>query len=154
MTSAPTIAAGAAGEYPIARSPRLALILILGHCGVAALVLVLELASPWKIAAIALVAASLVYELWMRVLQHGPNAVVALRIAVDNVLSLRTRRGECLDCEVLGSTYVTSFLTVLILRPAGWRRVCSVVILPDAMAADDYRRLRVWLRWRPQAEGN
>ena len=42
MTSAPTIAAGAAGEYPIARSPRLALILMLGQCGVAALFDVVE----------------------------------------------------------------------------------------------------------------
>ena len=64
----------------------------------------------------------------------------------------RARGGEWQPCEILDSTYVTAFLTVVNLRVAQGRRIRSVVILPDCMAADDYRRLRVWLRWRPQAD--
>jgi toxin CptA len=78
--------------------------------------------------------------------------VIALRISSDNAFSVQTRRGEWRECEVLGSTYVTAFLTVLNFRVSGARRVRSVVLMSDSMAADDFRRLRVWLRWRPQTK--
>ena len=63
---------------------------------------------------------------------------------------MQTRRGEWSDFDVAGSSYVTSALTVLNLRATDSHRMQNVVLLPDSMAADDFRRLRAWLRWRPQ----
>jgi len=34
------------------------------------------------------------------------------------------------------------------LKPAGSRLAKHLVILPDAIDAEDFRRLRVWLKWR------
>jgi toxin CptA len=152
MTAQNTQLASAAGEYRIARSLQLAAILAAGHCGVAALILLLDIAPAWQAAIVALLVASLVYELRMTALRLGANAVIALRISSDNAFSVQRRRGEWRECEVLGSTYVTAFLTVLNFRVSGARRVRSVVLMSDSMAADDFRRLRVWLRWRPQTK--
>jgi toxin CptA len=138
-----------AGELPLTPSRRLAAILLAGHAAVAVLLVLLDMAAVWKAAALALVCASLVLEL--RVALHaGARAVTALQIAVDDGFSIRTRGGGWQACEVLGSTYVTAWLTVLNLRVGGARRIRSVVILADSMAADDFRRLRTWLRWRAQ----
>jgi toxin CptA len=151
MTEQNTQPASVAGEYRIARSLQLAAILTAGHCGVIALILLLEIAPAWQTVIVALLVASLVYELRTTALRLGATAVIALRISSDHAFSVQTRRGGWHECEVLGSTYVTAFLTVLILRLSGARRVRSVVLMSDSMAAEDFRRLRVWLRWRPQA---
>lgn len=149
MTAQQTQSASAAGEYHIAPSWRLAAILAIGHGAVAALVLLLDILIAWQAAILVALIVSLVYELRATALGLSANALIALRIAPDNVFSAQMRSGEWRDYEVLGSTYVTSALTVLMLRAAGARRVRSVVLMPDSMAADDFRRLRTWLRWRP-----
>jgi toxin CptA len=66
----------------------------------------------------------------------------------DDVLSFQTRRGERIDCAVQGDTYVLWFLTVLNLGRSDDRKRISVLILPDGIDTDDFRRLRVWLRWK------
>ncbi len=149
MTASPVPQSSATGVYQLAPSWWLAVILAMGHIGVAALVLFVEIAPVWRVAALVLLLASWIYEVRVAALLRAADAVIALKIAPDNTLSLRLRSGEWHDCEVLGSTCVTAGLTVLNLRQAGRRRLRSVVLLPDSMPADDYRRLRVWLRWRP-----
>ncbi len=64
------------------------------------------------------------------------------------LLSVQTRRGDRVECDVLGSTYVQSFLTVLNLKsiPDGARM--HAMILRDSIGAEEFRNLRVWLRWR------
>ena len=148
------MAESAAGDYVITPSRRLAAILAIGHGAVTVPVLLLDIPPSWKIAICALLVASLVYELRSSALRLSAAAFVVLRISSDNVLSGQMRNGEWRDYEVLGSTYVTSALTVMILRAAGARRARSVVLLPDSMAADEFRRLRVWLRWRPQPKAS
>jgi len=49
--------------------------------------------------------------------------------------------------RVLGSSYVSGWLTVLNLQTSDGRKCRSVVILPDAADMEPCRRLRVWLRW-------
>ncbi len=145
--------ARAAGDYPLGPSRYLAAILTVGHLSVAALLLFLDFSPAWKIPALALLLVSLIYELRVA-LRFGVHAVTAFRVAKDGAISIRSQSGEWRGCAVLDSSYVTAFLTVVNLRATGERRVRSVIILPDCMAADDYRRLRVWLRWRPQAAAN
>ncbi len=47
---------------------------------------------------------------------------------------------------------VTTTLTVIQFKRESGRRV-ALALLPDSMDADDYRRLRVWLRWVKPAAG-
>jgi toxin CptA len=43
------------------------------------------------------------------------------------------------------------WLTVLNLKLPGKRLVRHVILLPDALDENEFRRLRVWLRWGSQA---
>jgi toxin CptA len=154
MTTMHTQLANATGEYRVAPSRRLAAILAIGHCAVAALVFMLDFSPAWRAAILAALIASLVFELRTTALRLSRNSVIAIRISADNVLSAKTRVGEWRDCEVLGSTYVTAALTVLMLKTGAERGTRSVVLMPDSMTADDFRRLRMWLRWRPETKSD
>jgi toxin CptA len=150
MSSSHDQPANSVGEYPLGPSLLLAGILTFGHCAVAASLWITPLAFEWKCAAVALIAVSLCLET-RAAMRWGSGALIALRISRDGLLSVQSRRGEWLDCEVLGSTCVTALLTVVNLRAKGARRIRNVVILTDTMDAENFRRLRVWLRWRPSA---
>ncbi|MBE0624994.1 MAG: hypothetical protein IH606_09300, partial [Burkholderiales bacterium] len=55
--------------------------------------------------------------------------------------------GQWREARVLPGSYVSGWLIVLVLG-AGGKRGRPLVLLPDSAAAEDLRRLRVWLRWR------
>ena len=140
-----------AGDYSLGPSSYLAAILLVGHMSAAALLWWLDFSPFWKIVAWSLLLASLVHEERMA-WRIGGNTVLALRIARDGALHLHIRKDGWREGELLGSSYVSSFLTVINVRLPGERRMRSVVLLSDSIQGDDYRRLRVWLRWRPRVE--
>jgi toxin CptA len=76
------------------------------------------------------------------------GAAAVIEINSNNEFSLETRSGERHEYDVLGSTYVMPYLTVLHLQQRESRDVKRVALLPDSLHADDFRRLRVWLRWK------
>lgn len=129
----------------------LAAILTAAHC--AAIILILQVSLPHWQQAIAITAllASLVFYIRRTALLLSREAAVAIEVASDDSFSVQTRRGDWLACEVLGSTYVASFLVVLNLREIEAGKVRHVVILPDSIDGEDFRRLRVWLRWKRAA---
>ena len=123
-------------------------ILVAAHGAAIVLVLLVGLPQWLQIISVGVLAASLVYYVKQLALLRSPNSVVAIDVASDDAFSVQTRRGDWLACEVLVSTYVASFLTVLNLKETEKNAVRHVVILPDSIDADDFRRLRVWLRWK------
>lgn len=138
-------------DYTLRPSCWLAAILIAGHVAAGAAVFVLGLDAGWLAVAGGVLALSLALELYTAAFRRGSNAVVALRTTASGRLSARLRAQGWCDCDVLGSSCVTPWLTVLNIRKAGERRVRSVVILPDSMDAAEFRELRAWLRWRAEA---
>ena len=130
----------------------LAAILVVAHGGAIAAVLVVSMPSWLQLTAAAALAVNLANVLWRKALLQNPAAVVSIEIASDDVLSIRTRRGEWVEYDVCGDTYVLWFLTMLNLRRPGKGRRLSVAILPDAIEAEEFRKLRVWLRWKGEAE--
>lgn len=81
-----------------------------------------------------------------------PWSYVALSIDSKNQLQLLRKDGVRLDVFVLPSTTVTAFLTVLngqVKLPTLLQQffTLNVMILPDTLNAEDYRQLRIWLRW-------
>ena len=50
---------------------------------------------------------------------------------------------------MLGTTYVSSLLTIVNLPQVENEALRHIVLMPDAIDAEDYRRLGVWLRWMP-----
>lgn len=141
------------GDYPLGPSSYLAAILLAGHMSAAALLWWLDFSLLWKTVAWGLLLASLIHEERMA-WRLGADAVLALRIERDGVLRLHIRKNGWREGELLGSSYVSSFLTVINVRLPGERRMRSVVLLPDTIGAEDYRRLRVWLRWRPRVDSS
>lgn len=98
-----------------------------------------------------LIAVSLVYFMARDAALHASRSIVALELGEQGEIACQTRNGAWLHCELLGSSYVTPGMTVVNLRPRGWGAYRRVILVPDNVDADDFRRLRTWLRWRSAA---
>jgi toxin CptA len=94
------------------------------------------------------IAMSLVYFMARDAVLHAPQSIISIELGEGGKIACQTRSGVWLDCELLGSSYVSPQLTVINLRPCGWRRSRSVILVPDNVDARDFRRLRMWLRWK------
>ena len=82
-------------------------------------------------------------------LQRGKQAVQALELSAEGKVRWQNGSGQWHDAQILASSYVSAWLVVMNLG-AREGRTRSVVLLPDSAAAEDLRRLRVWLRWHPE----
>ena len=105
------------------------------------------LAPGWKVA----VSLVLTGALWMALRQHAwrvaAGSVVALDVRADCSVCAHSRVAGPREYEVAPGTFVSPFLTVLGLAAPGGR-VRFVLILPDGIDPDSFRRLRVWLLCR------
>jgi len=94
----------------------------------------------------------LIGSAWHTLLRDGfrtqRHSLIALRLAADGRCEFQTRAGAWREAALLGSSFVAPYLTMLNLKPAGGRLAKHLVILPDAVNVEDFRRLRVWLKWR------
>lgn len=130
-------------------SKQLAVILIVAHC-CAAILLFLTLSVSFNVQLIGLLflIISLYFYLKHDALLSFAHSVVSLSFSDTVDCTLETVSGQAVECSVLGSTFVSAYLTVLILQSKQWRFTRSVVILPDAIGKEEFRRLRVMLRWK------
>lgn len=147
-------------------SMRLAVILSLAHFSAIGLLWPLMLPAVVQLAGSAILALSLFFYLRHYALLSSPASVTGLELSDEMTCTLELRRGERIACTVLGSSFVAPYLTLLELKPLKcrestkphshsvrmkrWRRFFarSIVILPDAIDAEQFRQLRVLLRWK------
>lgn len=129
-------------------SYRLVAILSLAHLIAASFLWPLALPLEVKAIIVVLLIISLLYYLRKDALLSADDAVIALQLKEDMCCIVTTRSGQSITCRILGSTFVAPYLTVMNLQPAGKFFMRSVVILPDSIKGDEFRRLRVWLRWK------
>jgi toxin CptA len=66
----------------------------------------------------------------------------------DGTAAVEDRQGRWSEVRILGSSCVSPLLTILNLAVAGARLPRSLVVAPDSLPVEEFRRLRVWLRWR------
>ena len=135
---------------------------VLGFAHFMAIVLLWPLMMPpsVKLTGSALLVISLVFYLRRYALLRSPDSVSSLEVTDEMVCTLNTREGEQIACVLLGSSFVAPYLTVLDLNPlkidktgASQRQSSqyfsrSVVILPDGINPEEFRQLRVLLRWK------
>ena len=136
----------------------LAVILSLAHFTATGLLWPLTIPVMMKLAGSAILAATLFLYTRYYALLTSPKSVRGLKLALDSTdaitCTLETQRGDYIACALLGSSFVAPYLTVLELKPLGARRLWqrfrkrSVVILPDGIDVEEFRQLRVLLRWR------
>ena len=129
----------------------LATAFILVHVGAGATLVPLDVALEWKVALLAALLASLAHSLLHHAFRRGADAIVELEVSNKEHASIRTRSGKWIDARILGTTCVTRALTTLNLRVDGVRAPRHVLLVRDNVDADDFRKVRVVLRWaRPR----
>lgn len=121
--------------------------------------------SPRLRLALALLYALAALAIWLAALDWRVKATLALGLAVAGLVALRRPPDLTLRChadgrlampvgddwvtaQVLAATQVLPGLVSLGYRLPGQRRARWRAILADSLPEDDFRRLRIWLRWR------
>lgn len=83
-----------------------------------------------------------------RFARQGAPAVVL--VGDDRRLTVTWRTGATSDGVVLDASYVGWWLTCIVWRPDGapwWLSSRTLLFLPDTLAAEEFRQLRVLLRY-------
>jgi hypothetical protein len=134
------------------------MLLILISTAACCIILLITLSWPMQLFIIAMIAISTIYA----VLYHGllllPWSCVALNINTKNQLQLICKDGRSLTVAMHTNSVATPYLTVINCHVIDISKIkililvqrfftLHLVILPDAINAKDYRKLRVWLRW-------
>jgi toxin CptA len=128
-------------------SDLLALFLVVMHAlAFVSVWLVLPLAA--KIGAAVVLMLSLVLTLRRHVWRTGKQAIRAIRLSGECDVAVQGQDSEWQEVVLLPSSFVSDYLTVLNLRLEGEKLARHVVILPDAIDAEQFRQMRVWLRWK------
>jgi toxin CptA len=77
--------------------------------------------------------------------------ITGLVLHGDGRIEIVGADGVASDAAVHPHTLVLSFLIVLLYRQQG--RLRSLTLLGDSLSDEDFRQLRLWLRWRSAATG-
>lgn len=109
--------------------------------------LLLPMAAAIKIALIGVVMATGVRAVRQHALLLSTTAVISVRVDHESRLRLTLKDGRQYDARVLASSFVASYLTVLQLKVAEQRWPVALIILPDSVIPEQFRELRVWLKW-------
>jgi toxin CptA len=124
----------------IGASKQLRLFLAASHVACAAAIILAALDPALQWAGIALLCFSLAYY-W--------RPTRSIRLRGDREGKLEIWQGDKWGEAHLAESSVTlPACTVIRIGSAGRQRRQGLIVLPDSLPAEDYRRLRVWLRWR------
>ena len=102
------------------------------------------MALPWHWTLLSPLGILLGVSLW-RALQ--PTEIVGLRLSERAGLDCILPPGERIAVQILPDSTVFRQLLVLRLRFGDTGRVRSLALLPDSMSSEQFRVLRLWLRW-------
>jgi toxin CptA len=134
-------------DMRLRRSMRLACALAAMHVTAAAVLLATP--WPWWLSVMG-TAILLVHGAWVirrHALLLASASIICVRLRNEDECELQTRAGGQVRGQVDPSSFVLPWLIVLrVAGPGRWRRR-SVVLLADAVHAQELRRLRVRLRW-------
>ena len=138
----------------VALKPSCQLAAVLTAAHVAAAVALVPLYLPlWaKLSVTLLIAASLAYTVRRHALLVSRAALTGIELREMDRAAIRTRADTWEEARILGTTYVSPVLTVVNLRVTGRIFPRHLLIVPDNVDADAFRRLRVLLRWGYRTE--
>jgi hypothetical protein len=136
-------------------APRLALVLAAAH--ILSIIAILGTHLPGWIRAITLLCllASAAYHIdrtWRplaansKFRQHTPLRFTGLRLKRDGTGAVRTLDGRWLEARI-GAVFAAPLFAIIKVKNDDWRGPRFVLLSPDMLAAEDYRRLLVRLRW-------
>ena len=117
-----------------------------------ALTIALPLETPLQVALITTAVAWAGWSFRVDALHRGRFAVTEVRVAPDLLVVACMGDGRLVAGQVRTSTYVGAWITTIVWRQDGRRRSRSILVLPDMLPAEDFRRLRVMLRYARSIE--
>ena len=130
------------------RSRLLTVLLILAHTLAAVCVWVL----PWPALPTVILLSVIAASAWQT---RRPPPVGGLRLTENGGLAVLSATAEPLSASIASGTVVFSQLIVLRVRNDEQDRLSTLVLLPDNMSsAEQFRVLRLWLRWRADPYGS
>lgn len=117
---------------------------------VTALVAILVTGMPtWVQGGLALALAALsIRALRRHGCQEGTGSIRSLAVDLAGCLEIGFRDGSQARGALLGRCFVAPWLVIVRWLPEGRRLSRTIFIAPDAVGADEFRRLRILLRWR------
>jgi toxin CptA len=133
--------------FELLPSRYLAVLLIALHGITMVALQLVELTWALDIALLAALLANLLYLLLRDAWLLLPASCVGLVVKNESVTLIRRDRVP-LPCRLLHDSVVTPYLAVLNAMPEGAYFKRAIIILPDSLNAELFRKLRVWLRWR------
>jgi hypothetical protein len=137
------------------RRSRIGCALITAACAMTSLLLAL---LPLPLAACVAGAAAILGVLATGLRRFVGRGVPALvHVGIDRRITVTDRGGRSRTGSILDDSYVGAWLTTIIWSADGdpwWLPARAILVLPDTLPRDEFRRLRVVLRYgRPVAEG-
>ncbi|PWT75006.1 MAG: hypothetical protein C5B46_03210 [Proteobacteria bacterium] len=140
-------------QFTLSRSFTLSVWLVAGH--LIGLIGLWSAPMPWPLKAIggAAIIVSLVFSIRRHALRSASDAIVELELREDCSAGALRRDGGWEEFSVDGSSFVSPVLTIVTLRPRSRGRMRAVLIAPDCVQQESFRRARVWLRWRCAGSG-
>ncbi|MFZ4536821.1 protein YgfX [Propionivibrio sp.] len=134
-------------QFPVSielhRSHLLSLLLVLFHTLAAGCVIALPWVLPLRAVLLVLIGLSLWHAM-------RPGRIVGLRIGARDRLDCLLADGSRVAVTALPDSTVFIRLIVLRLRIGEEKRVSRLSLLPDTMSAEQFRLLRLWLRWHAE----
>ena len=134
--------------------PSFTLTLIICAMGLGAGVILIlpALTGQTKLLSGIVISSAVIYTICQYGLLLLPWSCVALNVSSSNQLELVRKDGKCLQVNICNDSVVTPYLTVINCKVQDANLfarlfVPHLVILPDMLGTEDYRQLRVWLRW-------
>jgi hypothetical protein len=122
-----------------------------------ALAIVLLAALPIPMAGLVTGTAAVVAVLARGLWRCAGGVPASLEVGVDRRIAVTDRAGHSRAGSILEDSYVGARLTTIVWRADGepwWRPAHAILILPDTLRRDEFRRLRVVLRYGwPPVEG-
>ncbi len=128
----------------------LMLTLVFAHAVAAVAFLFLPIPQSALILLLSVLVASMGYYALRDALLKLNGSWIALRVEGDQAV-LINRAGDEWAVELLRGSVVMPHLVVLNFAGRERRRRCSVVLFPDSMDTESFRRLRVALKWHLSA---
>lgn len=129
-------------------SRRLTLLLVVAHGAVLTAVTSTDLPVWCKLLVLFAIVLSLTIALAR---MYGSRRVIRLTLRSDGLMvperlhEQSQQSAQSITLRIHPHSTVTALLTVILFKQG--KRLKSLTLLPDALNADDYRRLRLWLRW-------
>jgi hypothetical protein len=133
----------------VSLAPSLAASVVIAFLALATCVIVAMLPVETAAIGLAVIAISVwaVDRIHVVALRRGPRAIRRFELRGDLTLVVVTGDGKACAGRVHRDSYVGARLSTIVWQPYGrWRRR-AILLLPDMLPADDFRRLRVLLRY-------